>query len=334
MKKIFTLLIYLVAGLAYNAYSQVDAGTGVAWGSQFFPSSNPVLIENFQGFRFFHSDENPDQGNSNNLFDTDGVSIIYGYKNDSTEVPAIGNPAVKFKYTFYQCAFAPEWKPAFAFKDGVENTPNVTNGFVEVSRDYSSTPPTVLGYFGVDLYGLDYIDGLQGTHSSCGGNKRGVLLLYSTDNGTTWDTLRYQGSNGVTGFTKDITTGLKTLNIYNCQPSAYGMTWEDGIYYVGDLKLRFSIAGGQVPRIHDLIVYGDLPTSASIIKKDELKIVGAHKMIRVSEPADIEIYTITGSRVRQQINTNEVNMQDATNGIYIVKAIKNGNITTKKITIQ
>lgn len=331
-EKIFTLLIALIAG--FTAYSQVNTGTGIAWGSEFFPSSNIVLNENFQGFEFFHSDSTSDMGNSNNTFDTDGTTIIYGYKNDTVEVPVIGSDSKTITYTFQQCAFAPDWQPAYAFRDAGGQTPNVSNGFVEVSRDYGSNPPTVLGYFDVDLSALEYVDGIQWSHSSCGGNKRGVLLLYSIDDGASWDTLRFQGSNGATGFTKDIYSGDEMLNTYNCQPSAYGMTWEEGIYYEGALKLRFSISHGQVPRIHDLIVYGDIATSAKITQMNELKIFSANRKIRISEPADVAVYSITGNLVKQAVNTNSVQMRDVPTGIYLVKAINDGKSTVKKVMIR
>jgi len=333
-EKIFTLIITLIAGFGLSATAQVNTGTGVPWGSEFFPSSNIVLNEDFQGFEFFHSDSTSDMGNSNNTYASDGTTIVYGYKNDTVEVPIIGSESRKITYTFQQCAFAPEWRPAYAFRDDGGQTPNVSNGFVEVSRDYASDPPTVLGFFDVDLSELEYVDGIQWTHSSCGGNKRGVLLLYSIDDGASWDTLRFQGSNGATGFTKDITTGTVTQNMYNCQPSAYGMTWEEGIYYEGSLKLRFSISDGQVPRIHDLIVYGDIPTSANITEIGDLKIYSGNRKIRISEPADVAVYSVSGNLVKKALNTNIVQMNEVPTGIYLVKANSRGKTAVTKVVIQ
>ncbi len=333
MKRIFTLFIIFLAFAGTRSFAQANPGTGIAWGSEFFPSSGLVLDEDFQDFEFFHSDSTADMGNSNNVYANDGVSIIYGYKNDSLEVPVIGSDSKTIKYTFKQCAFAPDWKTAWAFRDDVENTPNVSDGFVEVSRDYESDPPTVAGYFEVDLSALEYVDGIQYSHSSCGGNKRGFLLMYSIDDGTSWDTLRFQGSSGTTGFTKDITSGAKTENSFNCEPSAYGMTWEEGLYYVGNLKLRF-MATTQVPRIHDLKVYGDLPTAAQKISKDELKIYSFNKKIRISEPSDIAVYSITGNLIKMARNTQLVSMDEAPTGIYIVKANMGSRVNMKKIVIQ
>ncbi|WP_340114651.1 T9SS type A sorting domain-containing protein [Maribellus mangrovi] len=334
-EKIFTLIIALIAGFGFTANAQLNIGTGVPWGS--LGAAEPlVLNEDFTGFEFFHSDSTTDMGNSNNTFDTDGVTIIYGYKNDSVEVPILGSESGKITYVFDQCAFAPDWETAWAFKDGGGQTPNVSNGFVEVSRDYGSNPPTVRGSFKVDLRELDFVEVIQWTHSSCGGNKRGVMLEFSLDDGATWDTLRYQPGNAWgDSFTKDPFTLDKTPNGYRCDPSAYGMTWEDGVY-AENVMLRFGEAGGQVPRIHDLKVYGTYtpPTSAKVIDKEDIKVYSFNREIRISEPADVAVYTITGNLIKKAVNTNTVQMQEVPSGIYIVNAINDGRTVVKKVMIQ
>jgi|GEM_PF-237801 len=351
MKKFFTLIIGLIIIAAYSVNAQVslNTGTGVPWGS-LAPSEQLLLNEDFTGFEFFHSDENPNDGNSDNMFDNDGTTIIYGYKNDTVEVPILGAESGKITYTFHQAAFAPEWASAYGYRDAKAaedlensenyNTNNVSNGFVELSRfdTIYSTIPTAHGYLEVDLRELDFVEVIQWSHSSTGGSKRGVMCKFSLDDGITWDTLRYQpGENGTgwaSSFTKDPYTLEKTPNGYRCDPSGNGMTWEDGIY-AENVMLRFGEAGGQTPRIHDLLVYGTYTaTSASVIEKDGLKIYAANRRIHISEQAKVVVYNISGALVRQANYTREVPMNDMPNGIYLVKAQTDKQIRTAKVVIN
>lgn len=340
--KIFTFIFCALTGVSFNSMAQ-DAGTGTGWAG-LAPGSPLVINENFQGFPFFHSDTESNQGNSDNILDPISGEPVYGYKNLTTTVPLVGTQDNAVTYIFDQCAFAPQWKTAYAFRDEVDNTPNVSNGFVEISRTYPATGgnlPTVHGSFVVDLRKLEFVDIIQWSHSSTGGNKRGVLCEVSVDNGTTWDTLRYQpGSNyWAASFTKDVFTHAKTPNTYNCQPSAFGMTWEDGIW-AENVMLRFSecvipILGGQTARIHDLKVYGDYTsTSAGTISKDELKIYSYLKKIRISEQAKVAVYNITGSLVRTADKTNLITMDDMPAGIYLVKAMAGNRAKTAKVIIR
>jgi hypothetical protein len=335
MKKICVLLFAAMISVNFSAIAQLNTGTGSTWG-ELSPAEPLLLNENFQSFPFFHSDTNPDAGNSDNKFAEDGITVIYGYKNDTVDVPIIGSSSGKIKYYFYQCAFAPTWKTAYAFQGSVENTANVSDGFVEISRTYGSTPPTVHGWFIVDLREIDFVELIQWTHSSTGGNKRGVMCEFSIDNGTTWDTLRYQpGTNFGLSFTKDVTTGAKTANGYRCDPSAYGMTWEDGIWTDQPIMLRFAEAGGQTPRIHDLKVYGSYtPTAIKDVTDNGLKVYSYNKTIKVSELAEIVVYRIDGVLVKSAKNTNIVSLNEMPEGIYIVKAKAGNKTKTQKMFIK
>ena len=335
-KRAFVLGFVLVVFFAFNAKSQ-DASTGTGWGN-LFPSEQLVLNENFMGFNTFHTDSNPDEGNSDNTLDPVSGDPIYGFKNDSIEVQFLGSNE-KATYIFKQCAFAPEWPTAYAYKNSTENSPNVSDGFVEISRDYPASGgnlPMIHGEFVLDLRKLSYVEIIQWSHSSTGGNKRGVMLEYSLDDGVTWDTLRYQpGSSAyANSFTKDIGTGIKTDNIFNCQPSAYGMTWEDGIW-AENVMLRFGECGGQTPRIHDVKIYGiATPNSTSDLPEiDKLKIYSYNKTIRISKPADVAVYDLSGKTVISKKNTNIILMNDFQNGIYLVKAQVDGVQKTTKIIL-
>lgn len=335
--KIFTLLLCLIAGITLSGYGQLNLAPGVIWGE--LGASEPLLLnENFQGFQLNHTDENPDQGNSQHSYDNDGVTIIYGFFNDSIEVPILGSQNGKIKYTWSQCAFAPEWQTAYGFKNATDNTPNVSNGFIEISREDSvySQIPTIRGYFTVDLREVEFIEIIQWSHSSTGGNKRGVMCEFSLDNGVTWDTLRYQPGNAWSqSFTKDPTTGLRTANGFRCDDSAYGMTWEDGIY-AGNVMIRFREAGGQTPRIHDLKVYGTYtpPTSATKFTKEVLKIYAFNRKIKISQPSKVAVYNITGTKVKEFHQTDLFSMHDMPQGIYLVKAQKDEHVKTAKVFIR
>lgn len=336
-RKISTLLILLLAGVSISQYTLAqDIGTGVTWGT--LSPSEPLLInEKFQGFTLFHTDANPDQGNSDNKIDAVSGEVVYGYKDLVKKVALIGSNDSAVTYTFTQCAFAPEWQAAYAFKNSASNSENVSNGFVEISRTYASTPPTVHGSFVVDLRNLSFVEVIQWSHSSTGGNKRGVLCEFSIDEGATWDTLRYQsgGAAYASSFTKDVTTREKTLNSYRCDPSAYGMTWEDGIWSNEKIMLRFGEAGGQTPRIHDLKVYGTYtPNSVPGIKNDEMKIYSANKKIIISRQAKVAVYNIAGKMVKSAENTNRIAMEGMPDGIYLVKAQSGSLMKTSKVIIK
>lgn len=334
--KIFTFLMitFLVGNI--NVFAQLNTGTGSVWG-ELNPAEPLLLNENFQGFDFFHSDSVSNNGNSDNKFDIDGETIIYGYKSDSLDVPILNSTSGKIKYNYFQCAFAPEWKTAYASRDLSENTVNVSDGFVEISRTYASTPPTVHGWFIVDLRAIEFVEIIQWTHSSTGGNKRGVMCEFSVDDGATWDTLRYQPGGGLFGysFTKDVFTRDKTPNGYRCDPSAYGMTWEDGIW-AENIMLRFGECGGQTARIHDLKVYGTYTPTTSVrnIEADDFKIYSSNKTIFISEQAKVDVYSITGNIVHEAVNTNRISMNNFPNGIYLVKAQVGSKIKTSKVFIK
>ncbi len=336
--KAFAFLMAI--GLAeVSIWAQTEA-RGTGWdGLQ--PGSALVINDNFQGFEFFHSDDNPDMGNSNNQLDEETLTPIPGYKDTLVAEVALQGSNLKAYYYFGECAFAPEWYTAWGYKDALaasdlENiedyqTAKVSKGFVEVSRDYGSTPPTIRGTFTVDLRVLDYVEAIQYSHSSCGGTKRGLLVEYSMDDGASWDTLRYQpGNTWSQSFTKDLFSGEKTYNEYNCQYSAYGLLWEDAIYE-SNMMIRFSEASGQVPRIHDLKVYGDLPTSVNKVQQNSIKVWMQNGLARFSAYVDVTVYNLSGVQVKHVLNTNEVSMDDMPSGLYIFKINNNGKSEVTKL---
>ncbi|MCY1721975.1 T9SS type A sorting domain-containing protein [Prolixibacteraceae bacterium Z1-6] len=340
--KIFTLFFAILLLGNLNVNAQINLTTGTPWGL-LSPGEPLVVNENFQGYEFFHSDASPDEGNSEHKFADDGITIIPGYKSDTVQTAILGSSSGKVTYDFHECAFAPEWATAYAFRDAGGQTPNVSDGFVEISRfdtTYSDIH-TLPGYLEVDLRELDFVEVIQWTHSSTGGSKRGAMCKISIDDRGTWDTLRYQpGELWGYSFTKDITTGVKTSNGYRCDPSAYGMTWEDGVY-ASNVILRFEEARPpqgaiQTVRIHDLKVYGTYtpPTAIDDIRDSSLKIYSANKKIIISEPAKVAVYSVTGTLVRMEENTERISMENYPVGIYIVKAQVGSKLNSAKVVIK
>jgi hypothetical protein len=324
MKKVnFTLFLAALIGTGLTLRAQSPEGS-TGW-ETLQPGEPLVVDEDFQGFPFFHVDQNPDQGNSDNL-DPEHP----GYKNDTTFVIATGSTDTIF-YNFYQCAFAPNWIAAYAYTDSVTTgtstmTAQVTRGFVEISREYASHL-TVAGYYIIDLRSLDFVEVVQYAHSSCGGNKRGFTLAKSTDDGVTWDTVRYQSGN--------ISTSLPQPNTYNCQNSAYGMRWEDGIYDF-NVMLKFTDGNGQAVRIHDLKIYGDVAHPGGIkgVRDTEIGITCINRVIRLSEKSGLGIYDLKGSLLRRADNVETYSVQDLPEGVYIIRAKTDKKITTRKISIR
>jgi len=336
MNKIFTLkalALVLTMGATFfsnRLYSQADTGTGTGW-STLNPTDPMVLKENFQGYKFFHSDTTANMGNSNNVVDEVTGLTIPGYTNLDTSYNYIGSSVYKVHMKFDTCAFAPKWKAANAYRDSAENTPGVTDGFVEISRKYSGT---VRGYFTVDLRELEFVEAIQYSHSSCGGNKRGVLVQYSIDGGITWDSLRYQpGTSYATSFTTDIFTKQRTPNSYRCDPSAYGMLWEDAIY-ADNLMIRFLESGGQVVRIHDLKVYATLKGVGVKQFTNNLGMRIMNGNISFSNEVDVSLYSISGTRIKSENSTRNLFIGDLQNGIYIARARFEGKVAEKKIVIR
>lgn len=341
--KFFTFLSTVLLLGSVNAFAQ-DMGTGVDWSEN--PPSEPLLIdEDFTGFSFFHSDETADQGNSSHALGDDGLTIIWGYKELKMNQPIVNGGGGTVEYDFYQCAFAPEWMSAYGYRDfsatgSGTNSPNVSDGFVEISRfdTVYSAIPQARGMFTVDLRGIEYVEMIQWSHSSTGGKRRGVLCEFSLDDAATWDTLRFQpGEQWTLGFTKDVFTGEKTMNTYRCEPSGYGMSWADGIYSE-NIMLRFSSTGIgtiQTARLHDLKVYGTYtPNAVGDITLDAIKIYSANKQIFLSETANVDVYNLSGVLVSSGLNTNQISMDSFSNGIYFVKATVGNTVQTTKVLLK
>ena len=292
---------------------------------------------------FYGNWAHTNNSNSKDLVDEATGSITPANTWGEEEVKMIDSK-LTVTYEYDSCAFAPEWGVAYSVDgDGLPvdpdpTTPGVSIGFVEIARvGYG----TLAGEFIIDLREIEFVEGIQYSHSSCGGKRRGFVLCYSLDDADTWDTLRYQlGNNIDQNFTKDLFTGEKTPNDINCTPSGYGMLWEDALYSE-NVMLRFtadSTFGGenQAVRIHDFKVYGDLPeipvdTVGVPEFTDNYKIRVLKNVVSISEPSDVNVYSMTGACVKSYTNTDLFSIADLPKGIFIVKARAGKKVGAAKI---
>ncbi|MBN2698267.1 MAG: T9SS type A sorting domain-containing protein [Bacteroidales bacterium] len=331
-KKIFTTILsgLLLSGFMNFMFAQAGVfGTG--WGEP-APGEPKIIEEDLTGFPFFHSDFNPNEGNSSHTLEK------AGYKDTVTYRVCINSTDTIF-YEFHECAFAPNWQPAYGYKDSVDGVASVvpaevSRGFVEIARfdTVYAKPPldTDSGHFIIDMRQVEYVEVIQFTHSSCGGNKRGFTLRKSTDNGMTWDTVRNQVGR-LTGNTPD-----NDLTAYDCQESAHGMVWQDGLYlYDQNVMLKFSYCMGQTLRIHDFRAYGWVQQVGVDEKElEKVSVYSAGKNLFLSEPSDIVIFDINGRFVKKALNVVTYSMSDLPEGLYIVKARTDKGIVTRKIMNQ
>ncbi len=343
--KNFTYLIgaiLLLLGTSVSVSAQ-NFGTGTGWGNIGF--SMPLVVDDdFQDYEFHYSWDNPDHGNSQHLLDEASGEIILGYI-ELTNTFNFPNSSANCIFDFYQCAFAPNFQTAYAYKNALENTANVSDGFVEISRSdsvyyerYGGVAPTVRGYFTIDLRQLATLEGIQYTHSSTGGTKRGFVLEYSKDDGTTWDTLRYQPGNTYSESysLSDLFTYDTIYNDYNCDPSSYGMVWEDPIYeYDTGVMLRFLESSGQTVRIHDFKAYGELPSSAVLNRtSSDLILSIVDNKVSFKESANVQVYNLSGSLVRSNMNVRSISLNNFSKGIYLINAEAKGKVCSQKIVIR
>ena len=98
--------------------------------------------------------------------------------------------------------------------------------------------------------------------------------------------------------------------------------------------IRFTQSGGypQAVRIHDLKIYGD-PQNVGVgqTRVDRIRISAFNGYIRLSEPADVQIYNTNGMLMRQAERVESLNIRDLPSGIYIVKAKTDRYFSTRKI---
>lgn len=335
------LLCVVMSGITLGVCAQ-NTGTGTGWNDNYQPSVDLILNEDFSHFEHFGNWQHENNSNSKPVTDEQTGVTTRGTCEGQKTIQFIES-TTELTYTWDSCAFAPNWGVSASMSgDGIPVDPDpttagVSDGFVEIARDGFRT---LAGEFIVDLSNIAYLEGIQYSHSSCGGKKRGFVLSLSIDAGETWDTIRYQSGNHVTSFTRDPFDWSTTPNDFTCEPSASGMLWEDALYLSkneGDsFMLKFEACNDENPqavRIHDLKIYGEIDTE-TLVKDFSSPIeirIGQHA-VYTSEKTAIEIYSIAGNLLATVENSNVISTRNLDHGLYLLM-VKNGNrlITQKFI---
>jgi hypothetical protein len=326
---------------AQDAGGTIDLTPGWTYGPT---EETPVVInENFQDWEKKHDKSDGETANARAgaYFDwSEEITYTGGSKAGQT-----------LSLALFQCATDPAGISQYAFETlngttGRPVNPLVGAGFVEVSRPSSNstketenetpgslTVPTIPGAMVV-----------QYSYSSLGGFSRGIKLQQSFDNGETWEDVRNPigilangSSSGTSGY----------------RESGGGLQVED---YVGDadniekgVSLRFTLIDGwtdethtatnsgkwQDLRLHDLKIYAvDVETGLNTPQADAFRVIPLHDYIATGEPANIQIYSLNGSLVKQQNATTRLYTTDLVKGAYIIKASSPKGSVVKKYILR
>lgn len=207
---------------------------------------------------------------------------------------------------------------------------------------------------------------VQYSYSSIGGSKRALKLERSVDNGATWQIIRNPMKTTVQFATMDTVNKVtypsgaddvateynKKLSAYFC--SGAGVYLED---YIGDgtetVKLRFTVndcwkddaardtttstghATGhqetQDYRIHDIrvIAFGGA-VGVNAPKTEAFSVVALSDYVATSALANIRVYALNGSVVREAKGVNRLETSGLPKGVYFVKATANNLGTIAK----
>ncbi|HPR30663.1 MAG TPA: T9SS type A sorting domain-containing protein [Prolixibacteraceae bacterium] len=333
-RRILQTMSLIVIGSTF-ALAQND-GTGTGWNT-LNPTSPLILNEDFTGFEFYGNWIHTNNSNSKDKVD-EVTGVVTPANIGGTKTITFIESTKEVTYTWDSCAFAPEWGVAGSVDgDGIPvdpnpATPGISNGFVEIARNGYGTRQ---GDFTIDLRNADFIEAVQYSHSSCGGKRRGFVLLFSVDDAQSWDTLRLQlGDHWSLNYTKDPFTREKTPNDFNCTPSANGMLWEDAIY-MENVMLKFTsdTIENQAVRIHDLKIFGELPSEVGITKNQDesFRIIFRNNLANLSDEADMTVYSLNGRMVKRALDVRSLSLADVPDGVYIIKAQKGNKLTAKKV---
>lgn len=364
MKRItFLLFVVILASItnAQSSYLSADSlttETGWGWKTTILSSNQALAInENFQDWPLKHNQPN-------NSVATKARASVDAYADWNQEI-TLGD-GTKANISMIKCASAPQGlsqnKIEFTSKndpdDGVYQGnaikyPNgqipdpeigspLSVGFLEVSRKSSNgTVSAGVGYDGsVTLPAILGAQIVQYSYSSLGGNKRGIILQRSVDNGDTWTDVRNPSAtacswpnteNGGNSSTAVLGEN-RFLSGYYC--SGAGVYIED---VIGDgtesVMLRFTVHNGQDFRLHDLKVI-KLTSGSSISKTNSSTtiIMGKKGQIEIADAQeDVIVYNITGQKIATLLPNQGSHTVTVPSGVYLV-AEKNQSVV--KISVR
>lgn len=325
MRKNFTKIVMLAAAGLFSiggVLAQGTQGKGVGWGSTGEVGNEPLIVnENFQNWEKTHSvatQEIITAGGSAGVSSTWVDKTVY--------VPAVTDENVKIAIDLISCAVAPDFHSQYYYNDDMQDFPKdlVSKGFVELGR--TNYPPVAPSMGEFIIRNLEYVEGLQYSYTSSGGNKRGFELFMSVDDGATWTSIRHETGNFNTS-----TSGI------DVQASGYGLRFEDAVYE-SNVSFKFTVSSinPQIVRLHDLKIYGSAGTGNSIELESgaSFKIKNTKQEISLTANADVEIYSTTGTLVKAAQNATNLNITDLPSGVYVVKAVSVEGISLNKKIVK
>lgn len=319
MKKKLTTLCALAALFLCMNISADDTYPGLGWGYLGLGEGDyprPFIDENFQNWTKTHT--------ATEAFVKLGTAwLSTKYFDEDIAVPVYDaitgvDTGEKLMFKLIQCAVAPDFYSQYYYENQLDPTKwteyshsNVSKGYVELGRTAYSGAATQNGELIISK--MEYIEGVQYSYASTGGNKRGFTLSKSTDDGNTWEIVRQETGNLTTS-----TSG------YNVQESGYGIRFED-IIDTENVMLKFEIFAEQVLRIHDLKIYGKkgAPSGIDSNQIDAFSIKKINENVVLSEESDVEIYAISGQLIKTKQNCTTISISELPSGVYIVKASGN-----------
>lgn len=319
-----TLLFVALTVMVLGNVTDILAATGYFGTGWNRTGYSPKIVDiNFQSWADEPHDPNnpsicPEQVPDNGFYNPHRV-INLPVPNTTTFVP----------FTLDSCLVRNACPPVANSGSKTRNT-GVSNGFVELKRYYTggSTPSLTPGLGHLIIGPISYLEYIQYSTSTNGGNKRGFYLeksedaISANDPLATWTVVRRETGNITLSTSKD--NNLECSN---------GMQWEDDINGV-DCYLRFSNTttaadgGAQMIRIHDVKIWGEPSqiTGINTAVATQLRASINNIRVKLTDYAEIDIFDISGNKILSHIDTKELNIANIPGGIYIMKA-KNANCT-------
>jgi len=229
-------------------------------------------------------------------------------------------------------------------------------GFIELSRLPSAvlnTPPSLLGY--VEIDNLPQVERIQWSYSATSW-KRGVKCDINFNDGTGWKPQRWVASDYSAWEGTFAEQGYQFEEVIGKQDDPSSLVsirirpWDgDSIHFkvnANDLSLQAvtytakmtPYAQCQTVRVHQIRVFSNViptvaPSAVAQVNANHIKIYLSGRNIVLSEAAQVEIYSIEGSRIYKGYS-NQIDASAYSKGIYIIKATDSeGKLQNKKIIL-
>lgn len=226
-------------------------------------------------------------------------------------------------------------------------------GFIELCREpATSNEPNVSRHGYIQINDIPAVERVQWSFSSLA-FKRGVKLDIKRGNGN-WEPLRWEASN-VNQYATFAEQGYQFEEVIGNQedPTALiSLRWRiwdgDSIHQnlasSADPKPTFTsgntpLAQQQTVRIHQIRIYSGVvpenePNALKATRENVVNMYVAAGKLMLSEPSEVEIYTVDGKFQRKAAASLQVDMAGMTRGIYLVRATTlNGKVQHTKIVL-